>query len=565
MKVLFLIFSLAVGITAPGCGTSHRAKTPAISPVPLKKSTEIRESKSDPALDNRSEALARFATGISYELNDKSDLALEEFHRASMADPANEGLALDLSRRYLQRRQSDKAVAVLTNSAAQPRASGNLFSWLARAYVTEGKTNLAITAAQTAIKKSPQLISGYQTLSEIFLQTEQFDEVAKILDRASRRTNSDALFLVKLGELYGKAAAADLKKAALHKKRGLDSLNRAAGLKPDNANLQQKLADNFAELGDAKNAAEIYLQLLSEFSDVPLMRDTLRKKLTNLYLRSNDKSKAIEQLEAVVRDNPTRYPEAWYFLGTLANDATNYSKAAEYFGRAIVVAPEMQPAYYDLAGMQINLNQGAEALTTLEKARAKFPNTFTGEFFTGLAFSRMKDYSTAVKHFTAAEIIGKAAETNRVNHLFYFQVGATYERKGDYAQAAEYFQKSLALEPDFADALNYLGFMWADRGENLEKAHQMIQRAVELEPDNAAYLDSLGWALFKLNQNRRALDYLLKAAALSEEPDAAIYDHIGDVYAALKETGKAREAWQKSLAIEPSESIQKKLNKGSPL
>src|SRR5258708_26049702 len=101
--------------------------------------------------------------------------------------------------------------------------------------------------------------------------------------------------------------------------------------------------------------------------------------------------------------------------------------------------------------------------------------------------------------------------------------------------------------------------MWADRGVKLQKAQELIEKAVRLGPKNAAYLDSLGWVLFKLNQPKEALPKLLKAIELSEEPDATLYDHLGDIYAALKEEDKAREAWRKSLSVEPNEAIQKKL------
>ena len=95
-----------------------------------------------------------------------------------------------------------------------------------------------------------------------------------------------------------------------------------------------------------------------------------------------------------------------------------------------------------------------------------------------------------------------------------------------------------------------------------EEAREMIEKAVNLEPTNSAYLDSLGWVLFKLDQPAEALPHILKAIEHNDEPDATLYDHLGDIYAALKKTEKAREAWQKALAIEPSEVIEKKLKAG---
>ena len=147
----------------------------------------------------------------------------------------------------------------------------------------------------------------------------------------------------------------------------------------------------------------------------------------------------------------------------------------------------------------------------------------------------------------------------KCGYLFYFQFGSTLERHGDYEEAAKYFHKCLELSPNFSEALNYLGYMWADRGENLDEAKKLIEKAIELEPKNSAYLDSMGWVLFKLKQPREALDWMQKAIQLSGEPDPTLYDHLGDIYGGLKEFDKARDAWRKSVELEANDRIKKKL------
>jgi Flp pilus assembly protein TadD len=171
----------------------------------------------------------------------------------------------------------------------------------------------------------------------------------------------------------------------------------------------------------------------------------------------------------------------------------------------------------------------------------------------------MKQYDQALQRFTAAEVIAGATDPKRLNAFFHFQVGSTYERKGDVVQAEKSFRQCLTLEPDHAEAMNYLGYMWADRGERLEEARALIEQAVKLEPDNAAYLDSLGWVWFKLGEPGKALAFVKRSVELSPEPDATLLDHLGDIYAALAQPQQAREAWTKSLAIEASDPVRKKL------
>jgi tetratricopeptide (TPR) repeat protein len=177
----------------------------------------------------------------------------------------------------------------------------------------------------------------------------------------------------------------------------------------------------------------------------------------------------------------------------------------------------------------------------------------------GIASSMLKDYTNAVRFFTAAEVIARATDPRRLNHIFYFQAGAAHERRGDFPQAEIYFKKTLELSPDYTPALNYLGYMWAERGEKLDEAKVLIEKALKSDPKNGAYLDSLAWVLFRQNQPKPALELLLQAVDLMDEPDPTLYDHLGDVYSALGEKEKAREAWQKSISIEPNEKVKQKL------
>ena len=93
----------------------------------------------------------------------------------------------------------------------------------------------------------------------------------------------------------------------------------------------------------------------------------------------------------------------------------------------------------------------------------------------------------------------------------------------------------LTLQPENSHALNYLGYMWADNGENLEQALELIRRAVDLDPNNGAFVDSLGWALFRLGEFEQARRHLERANQLVPR-DSTILEHLGDVYVALGDT-----------------------------
>jgi len=518
-----------------------------------------RELAEEKALAKAAEAHAHFARGVIHEMNEEQEAASEQYLQAALLDPGNEYLILEVSRRFLQNKQPEKALEIVERAAAQPKATGEIYARLGLIHAQLGKTDQAISANRQAILRSPDSLDGYQNLFLNYLRNKQPQEALKVLDEAAARPKPDAEFLIGVAELYASLGVGVPSQKEATKAKALALLKRADQLNPDHPVLRLKLADTFNLLGDSGRAAQLYLELLKRLPDTAGVRERVRANLADIYLRDSDHKLAAEQLEAIVRDDPTN-PQAYYLLGRFALEANQPAEAAEHFSKMVVLSPDFEPAYYLLAMAQIDINKPGEAVATLERARKRFRPSFALEFWTGMALTRQKDYAEALKHYTAAEVIARATEPKQLDGRFYFQLGATCERKGDYAEAEKYFEKCLELMPDSDEAMNYLGYMWAEHGMKLERARELIEKALKAEPKNAAYLDSLAWVLFKLNQPQEALSYALRAAELSEAPDATVYDHLGDIYAALQQMDKAREAWRKALSIEPSAEIQKKLD-----
>jgi tetratricopeptide (TPR) repeat protein len=551
VRLLFLAMS---SVLAGGChfATPHQPER-AISSVPATQPVPDRGSEG-----NLIEAHAHYATGAIYEAGGDPEQALREYSEAALRDPGDEALVLDVTRRLLLAGRLQQALEVLVRATAEPAASADLYARLGFVYSRLGQFESAIKADRNAIQRQPRSLAGYRNLFLNHLQNKQDKEAMNVLDEAAAVSRTDAEFLIGLAELYVNFGLQINARRTAAFGKALALLRRAEKLRSDDPQLRLRLADGFNLVGEDGEAAPIYLELLKHPPDTPGARENIRAKLVDIYLRGNDRQRAAEQLEAVIRDNPADV-QAAYLLGGIAFDEKKYAAAADYFTRALLLNPEFEPAYYDLAYAQIAADRGREAQETLDRARRKFQPGFLGEYLSGLACSRQKDYSNAISHFTAAEAITPSLSTNRLGYDLYFQLGAACERNGDFSRAEVYLEKCLRLSPDAAEALNYLGYMWAERGVQLDRARELIEKALRAEPRNAAYLDSMGWVLFRLHQPQAALDFLLQAVQCSEGDDPVIYDHLGDVYTALGMEAKAREAWTRSVALEPNDVVRKKL------
>ena len=163
----------------------------------------------------------------------------------------------------------------------------------------------------------------------------------------------------------------------------------------------------------------------------------------------------------------------------------------------------------------------------------------------------MEDYEQALPYYEAL-IDDMSEDERKENTQVNYLRGICLERLGRWEEAVVDFEFVLENKPDHADALNYLGYTWVDKGVNLTKAFSLIEKAVELEPKSGAIIDSLGWAHYKLGRYNQARINLEDAAERSPT-SATIIDHLGDVYWRLDRKKEAGYQWERAAGLDPTD------------
>ena len=181
----------------------------------------------------------------------------------------------------------------------------------------------------------------------------------------------------------------------------------------------------------------------------------------------------------------------------------------------------------------------------------------------GDGLRRDERYAEAARAYDAA--LAMIAAPTRAQWALFYARGICRERLGQWDLAVADFRRSLDLDPEQPQVLNYLGYSLVEKGENLDEALQMIQRAVAARPDAGYILDSLAWAYYTLGRYDEALPPMERASLL-EPVDAVVTDHLGDVYWSVGRTREAEFQWHRALSFEPTEAealrIRAKLAKG---
>ncbi len=208
-------------------------------------------------------------------------------------------------------------------------------------------------------------------------------------------------------------------------------------------------------------------------------------------------------------------------------------------------------AQIEIAGALARQGRENEAMALLDRVVRRTPESTEARFALANLAASEEDHGEAIRQLT--KIIDGLGETPQSDAWRYYVARGDALLKADRWEEAEADLKiAVDLAPEEPTALNYLGYIWAERGVNLEEAFALIEKAVAGDENSGAIIDSLGWAYYQTGAFDEAVDHLEVAAAL-EPADPTITEHLGDVYWRLGREIEARYQWERALELKPTQ------------
>lgn len=247
------------------------------------------------------------------------------------------------------------------------------------------------------------------------------------------------------------------------------------------------------------------------------------------------------------------FPMARVLIGDILESGGRYQEANSYYRTVAPDAAENWSARLRIAANLRQMDMVDEAVALLRLMAAEAPDRPEPLMQLGDLLRINERFEEAAQAYhEAEERIGELSEQHW--SLLYYRAIA-YERMGEWPRAEADFLAAMEMRPEEPYLLNYLGYSWVDRGENLEQAREMIELAVELRPNDGFITDSLGWVFYRLGDVDEAVRYL--EAAIELEPgDPVINDHLGDAYWFAGRKVEARYQWQRALASSPDPELE---------
>ncbi len=316
--------------------------------------------------------------------------------------------------------------------------------------------------------------------------------------------------------------------------------------------------------------------LSQKYNDEKLMADMLRRLDNNVAKADPDKtpkiiddpnkgmSEALFSIAATLRQGASGidiahificlsiysnqdYDLAKLLLADILENREMYEEANEIYEQI----PESSEAYYSVQVKKANNlvalqdYPGAELL--LKSLALETPNNYQLLLDLGDVLRIRNKQEEAVKYYEYA--IKSVPQIESQHWILYYALGISYERSGQWKKAEQNLKTAIDLSQDHYLALNYLGYSWLKRGENIEEAFGMIVDAYNQSPNDGNIADSLGWAFYTLGMYDNAITYLEKANQM-EPANALISDHLGDAYWFGGRQNEARFQWKHALTLE---------------
>jgi tetratricopeptide (TPR) repeat protein len=479
--------------------------------------------------------------GRLYSADHNELKAKAQFEAAHHLEPASEDAVMNLARVYSEQGQMKEAIQALL-SVPPERRSAKLEISLGSLYDQQSNSKEAIAAYHRALVAEPDNLDAERNLAQDLLLSNQLDEAMKMYQDIVAADPQDPIAYLRISEIQRRGGKYEDALATLKKAKALvnDSLEVSYN--------EALIDDSLGRLDDASSALQKLVAATyhpdGNYSDAEKSNRVLfLDRLANVYREQNKTDEAVAAYRQMIDLGGDLAVRGYQFLIETYQEAHQQDKALATAKEAAAKFPKKHELTLALAAEMVDAGQVDDGMKLAKDQLNGGANDREVHLQIAHMDTRMHRFAEAKVELEEAAKLTKTPEEKTI--LAYYR-GENFDHEKNDTAAEQQFRSILAVDPNNAMAMNYLGFMFAEEGIKLDEAVTLLKKAVELDPQNGAYLDSLGWAYFKQAHYDKAEEYLQKAI-LRMPQDPSLHDHLGQIYEKTDRLKQAAAQWEIAL------------------
>jgi len=424
-----------------------------------------------------------------------------------------------------------------------------------------GQFDKAEQHIRLATRYAPQSLEGYVVLLQLLQAQQKFKEAVPIAKEMLKVSPEFAEGWIQLTRLH-----LTLKQNKL----AIEPARRAYELDTNDPERVHLYAVVLDINGDSKKAVGLYEAVLR----LDPTNDDLISRMVGLYKQIGSLDDALKMLKNTEKQAKREVPGVRLQMAFIYWDLQKFKEASELLDQLALRNPQAERIAY-MAGL------GQERTQQFEKALQTYQSfDSSSEFFVHSRYRMIELRRREGKIEEALVIVREVIDTQVDRSADFYPLGANIlGSRQRYGEAIKLLQEGfekypervdllflkavnlekaerfddcvttlklvISKEPEHAAAHNYLGYLYAEKGINLEDAEFHVKKALEIKPDDGYYLDSLGWIYYQQGNYKKALEILVRANELVPN-EAVVLEHLAETYEALGDMKKALETYGKA-------------------
>jgi tetratricopeptide (TPR) repeat protein len=447
-------------------------------------------------LATRPEAFAAATSrraGVEYQL-DRREQAYALLDQVLAKEPKNTQVLVLKGNWQMREKNIEAATA-----SAQAALRADARSWpahdlLGTIYAMQRKRDEAIKSFTEVLQLNPRALHAQVALSELNLASGKTEAAIRFADEAVQTQPTSGLAHIALARAL--LAHKDFDRGRQEIGLLVDALPKVATIQSLYGQLQQAQGNHAAARTAFETAARI------EPSSVEALAGLVR-----LDLASKQTAQAVKRIEQYT-ETTTDNPVAFYLAARTYAAANQLPEAETAVKKAIELDAHYLEAYGLLGQLYVRQQKLDEAREEYERIIAKRPTDVA-----------------------AHTMIGMLLQTQEKNE-----------------EAKKIYEQILTFDSNAVVAANNLAYMFAEQGNDLDRALNLAQTAKAARPDDPDVNDTLAWVFYKRNLPSMAVEPLEQS--VKANPANPIYHyHLGLVYLQMEQKGKARASLQQALKL----------------
>lgn len=520
------------------------------------------------------DATYHYSLGVLSLLSGNVGNAIKEYETALTFDPKSGLLATELATIYIKTGQHKKAIDLCEKSLEANPGSVELHLLLGGLYLEKKNKIDAEKHFQKAVKLDPSNAESYLYIAIIYLEGKRYEEALKSLKAILKISPDNVVATYYISKVYLEMKSYDkaeewLKKTIAIKPsfesawldlgglyeienkndQAIETYKKYSSMHPSRLDIKLRLAKAYLRMQNFGEASAILEEVYHQDSSNKEVRFTLG---LSYFFKNENMDKAIKEFSSLLDEDP-KDERARYFLASSYEEKKLYDKAMEEFQKIPSDSELYDDALIHMATILKRTGKPEQAIAMITegiKASDKEPSLYA--FLSSL-------YQDEKKFKEAEDITKKGLSLFPGNPELHYRMGAIYEGMNRFPESIKEMEEVLKLDPNNADAMNFIGYSYVERGINLDKAEELINKAHNLKPRSGYIIDSLGWLYFRQDKFDLAIKYLTEAVSLLPD-DPTVLEHLGDASAKSGQKKEAIEAYKRALHLNPTSSgLQKKI------